>query len=487
MSRTSDADKVRAIQLARQGISLDEIAKTFHVSYDTIHRWLKTVEKTAITTADIANIIQLSYIGLDRYAIAQHTGIKLEQVDAVRTRLIVLEYISGRSVKDLYAAYHIYLPNINQMLQEFGVNQLEHMAMTTFLDRLSEENGYFKSYRPISKFLNEMLVGNLLGDGSLRLSTKEAREKYYVFPAQPTFEQYTEASNFFQYMRTLTKLPLPSDDEIKRLVAKYNAASRVIPNYPLGFFEIQKSILELRYIEFGMAKKLRDNKYPFSLGVYLVKHSSPNDNGVYRLMVRLTTYVTAQLALMYKHWYPRERKKVLPREGFDLTANTLFAWYVDDGSYSKSTKSYDRITNMYRRGQIEFSTQSFTESENNLLVHKINNLLYTNANKDRHSDHWRIRCGGSEDIKRIIEYMARNTDKELFQIAAHEFPYKFDARIQKKDIFEQKRNANDPLMALYDIAVQPEKIHDIQILKTIIALLKKAGSHLMVHEPNVNL
>ena len=444
-------------------------------------RWLKKVEKNDITPIDFNQVIQLSYNGLDRYAVAQQTGLKLENVDAIRARIVVLEYIRGKSLDVLEDIFHIRDYVIKEMLEEFRVQQPGPIKIITLLKRLNQENGEYINYKEISPVLEEILVGNLLGDGFLGLTKRIESIKNYIFPENPTFEQYQSALRFFKQMREKHIINLPMDTEINKLVSQYNDSSQVIIQYPTSFFALNKSILELRYIEFGISKKLHENNYPHNLGVYFGKHVN---DGLYHLIVRLATNSTIQLASRYKNWYPTGGEKIVPKDDFQLTANTLFIWYVDDGSYSKDKRRFDDVSKTYTVGALEFSTAGFTEEEVDFLVSKLNKHLNIDAFKFKRDKYWLIRIGKNENIKKFIDYLLKNADSELVNIAVREFPYKFYAGITQESYHEQCKVNNDPLVEMHEIALPKEKLHDHSILDHINALLKKAGSNLTIHEPN---
>ena len=271
-TRHSTATKLEAIQLAKAGMDLNEIAVKYNINRVTIYRWLKHTQHQ-LTSQDIPKIIALSEQGCTRVEIARKLDLAINDVDTIRQQLVAIDYIRGNSVTSLMDAYHIDFPAISRFIRKTGIKVLEDIQMTTLLHRLapSPGSGHFKAYVPIAPELNEILDGHLLGDASLGLATRAIHEKNYEFPELPPLDKLTTAITFFKAIKLVPAIKILQQGNLKDLVTEFNTASQLFLQYPSGYFTIQKSILELRYIEFGLAKILEEYNYSYNLGVQFSK------------------------------------------------------------------------------------------------------------------------------------------------------------------------------------------------------------------------
>ena len=304
----------------------------------------------------------------------------------------------------------------------------------------------------------------------------------------PSLERYEKALKFFQTMQGITIETITSNEMLKDLVNEYNTASKNIVAHPTAYFRMGVSILELRYLEQGIAKKLEEHNYPVHLRIEVAKeYIGRKFTGKYKLKAHLKTVSTVQLATKYQQWYPNN-VKIIPKD-ISFRGNAIFLLYVEDGSYSKRYRDYDATAKTYSRSSIEISTESFTKDDLHLFVNKIQQTVGINFHIIRSKNNlWRVVLSHKNEVQQFLNYIATNADHDLVFLAKQEFPWKFNHNLTKSEVLNEQRNQNnpDPLVTLYDLRFSKERIQDPEFIHYINYLLEKAGSEIKVTTNFIN-
>ena len=197
-----------------------------------------------------------------------------------------------------------------------------------------------KFFKPIPDWLEEIIIGSLLGDAQIRLQSKGVQH-----PNNPTIDEYSKILNTTKKIRSkaLVHKALTKDE-----ISFWNYAVNTIRHTNTANLRIHKSIFEIEWIKFlkGILEKhIELNTYVKPVNYPTTKWSCGFD-----------TASSVQLFNIWIDWYRRsnsKNKKIVPRN-FDLTPNILLHWYLDDG---------------YMSGQdIALCSQAFTVEENKYLI-----------------------------------------------------------------------------------------------------------------------
>ena len=486
IKRATKEDKVKALNMAKNGSTPEEIAQATGFVSRTIRQWLEEAEEP-ITTEKIQEVIQLAEQKFSRDEIHWRTLLSIKNIHEIRKRLVVLKYIQGKSVNEICTAYNIDDDVITKMLREAGINKLKQQEMNTLQVRLQNVNGEYESYRPISAYLEELIIGNVFGDANLKLQTKSVKKRESLAQPLPSLETYEKALKFFQYTQKLD-ISAITTSELSNLLNEYNNASKSMVMYPTACFRMGVSLLELRYLEHGIVKKLTEHNYQTHLSIHFEKaYNNSKFTGNYKLKIRLQTINTVQLATKYQQWYPNTTK-IIPRD-INFIGNSIFLLYVDDGSYTKDRRNYNAITKTYGRSTIEISTESFIKDDLQFFVDKIHQLVGVKFHIIRSKNNrWRIGLFHKEVIQQFLNYITANADLDLLSIAKQEFPWKFDHNLTKKNVLNERRNQSnpDPLVILSELRFPKERIKDQDFINYINNLLKLSGSKIQLTGTLIN-
>ena len=336
---------------------------------------------------------------------------------------LIFDYFHLVSLRDLQATYHQHITTIMRILQESGIETINGGTM----NKIKQNLMYERAYQPINTLLEEILIGELLGDGNI---TQIKGKKKLV---NPTEEEYLAAKKFLQQLlKTTSSNQLP---DLGKIIQEFNKSINIIAAYSTAEFSLHKSILEYYWVK-RIGDLFRINGYKAYIYTTFEKF-----NHKYRWRVNLRSNSSIQLKFLHDKWYTLEGRKIIPRD-LKITPRILLHWYIGDGTL--------------RNTQISLATYSFTREEVELLAEKIEmdtkikfnvkKVLYVVHNEYR--EYWRLATSSKKEEKRFFDYISIIDDKKTLIIAKKLFPWKFNHNVRKREEVEKKMNT-DKITKMY--------------------------------------
>ncbi|MFX0182807.1 MAG: hypothetical protein ACFE95_06950 [Candidatus Hodarchaeota archaeon] len=307
-------------------------------------------------------------------------------------RKIIGDYLRLKSVDSIAKIRKFPVTTVKRILDEAGVKRYNTLALI----RKHVDNYY---NIPINSYLNEVITGELLGDGNISFARKTAIR-------QISKTKYLKAVNTLQGFRSQISVDIESD------VKKFNNAIEVINDYRVARINFVMSLLAIPWA-IHIRNIFERNSVPMSFKI--------NDASLMVAKyhtVGVWSRSTMQFRELQEQWYPKG-EKIISRK-IKISPTSLLHWFIGDGSSSDSA--------------LQFSTHNFSITEVNFLVDLLNKSLNI-----------RSRCGidyqtqpvlkvyRNEDVKTIYEYLELANPKSL-SLAKEIFPWKFDPHLRKRDI-----------------------------------------------------
>lgn len=462
-------EKNHAVTLICEGYNVDYVAELYEVTTRTIREWVR-LSRRPITVESSKEVIKLIEKGFQHRKIVQKLLLFPKDVDKIRATFILFRYIQGLSIHEIEEKYSTNHRKINEILDNFGILRIGQKECFTLISRINNSKCI-----KITNFLLEIIIGNLLGDGSLLFSSRKNKKKIKNF-FNNTFniQLYIQSISFFEEIR-FQSFNLHMD--FQKLVKDYNNNSYIIINSSSTCLRMGKSIIELEFLEHCLTNLYEKNNYSVNLSIKFTKHyNMENYTGTYKISVLFQTRSSVQLTKKYFEWYPDETK-IIPKF-IEITSNTLLIWYLDDGSYSKIPRKKNPKSFRHFLG---ISTESFSKLENEFLVKKIFTLTKIQFSIIKSKKGlWRIGISSQNEIKSFINFLETNSNQILFDAANKSFPWKFDTEHNKTWYLTKLREQNNPLIKLFDLRVPESEIKLNKTQELINNLLIKAESKLRI-------
>ncbi len=275
-----------------------------------------------------------------------------------------------------------------------------------------------------SRYLREVIVGELLGDFSIEYQKIQ------------TIKEISQAE-YIDVIKTLQNLRMKDANEIKKAISTFNYSLEVIRNFSMARFRCCMSILSLPWAQH--LKQIFENN-----GVMLTPKINCSPFSGYPTIDLWSCY-SIQAVDIYKEWYPNGTK-IVPRN-LQITPTILLHWFIGDGSYNDT--------------EISFSTHSFPPNDVDWLVYLLNKTLGIKS-------HWRydksspnndqpfLVIGRQRDRQIFFEYI-EESDSLSLSLAKTIFPWKFDGKLRKKDVMCSKQYHQ----TLYNCLENNEKIYSL--------------------------
>lgn len=269
--------------------------------------------------------------------------------------------------------------------------------------------------RPISKDLEEILYGSLLGDGNIRLQSKS--DFHVDSPSMSEYKELLENAN--QIRENIAN----GGDLSAKDVHKWNEGINTIKNINTANFRMHKSITEIKWV------KNLDSLFKKEINTgdgFIKKVNRVQD---IKWSCGFDTNSSVQLFNIWKDWYTKDDKfvdKYIPRDKLThLTPDIVLQWYTGDGYYTGNA--------------ISFATHNFTKSDNEYLVgllkeRGIDSKIYPDGDK--------FRIGVSHrKINREIffDYLSQ---AKSYNLASEQFPHKFNFGVMKRDLITELKISN---------------------------------------------
>ena len=369
---------------------------------------------------DIKQILNLQYI-INSFNSATEILMTLSSPieDTELKQQLILDYFHFTPTRILQATYHQHISTIMRVLRETGIETINGGIM----NKIKQNLMYERSYLPINAVLEEILIGELLGDGNISLA--KGKKKF----VNPSWEDYFAAKNFLQRLLSITSINQLSD--LGQIIHEFNTFVKIITSYSTAEFNLNKAILEYHWVKrIGYLFRMHDYK----AYIYTGFHKSDISKD-YRWKVYFRSSSSIQLKFLHDKWYTKAGRKIIPQD-LKLTPRILLHWYIGDGSLSNTT--------------ISLATYSFTREEVELLAKKIEmdanikfnmrRRLYVVHNEYR--EYWRLDTRSKEEMQHFFEYINTIDDKETLEIAKKIFPWKFNHNVRKREVVEKKKNTD---------------------------------------------
>lgn len=392
-------------KLVAEGRTYNNIAKLTGISRTTVgllHKEDQNLYK--LTDEKINQIVEFSKSRMTPSEVSKKLGITIYHVHGGLKKEIISSYLKLKSISNLKSEFRIRGPTIAKLIHDQGVEF--HKGNSVF-GHYGE--GKYPFFKPVSSYLNDIIVGELLGDAHIR-EIKSDSGKYSKDTPGAGINEYKNALN------TLKKLNESENiKNIEEAIQKFNASVKVIQNTKVTSFALGLKLESSNWVRF-VGDKFKEENYGIS---YYIDKRDENSKYNKQDMLRINTQSSIHLQKFREEWYVitenGKNLKILP-EGLGLNENRVLHWYVGDGSYSG--------------GYVGFSTEGFLEEDTRKLSELLNEEIRINSyvNKSKINaegeDNWRIRFGSKESVDKFFEYLEGAEKKDL-ELAKKVFPHKF--------------------------------------------------------------
>ena len=315
----------KTIDLFKEGKRFKEVLELLGLSKRTLTRWMKQYD--------------LKQYWINRRDV---NGNKINQ------DLISNNYLRLKTIRELSKIFHRDISKISTVLRNNGFYVLSPDQMNKILIHVNNKEKLYSI--PVTSFLQEVIEGELLGDGYLKPQISN-KIRFNMPSAFPTPQEYNEAVVLLQNLQKNNDI---ENQELKYTIDRFNWAVQTILNSPLASFYLHVSKQENEWVN-HLNQLFLNNKYPSTLRDGFGSHDK---NGNKLLTVHLTTPNTVQLYEIRQKWYNKQGTKIIPSD-LILTPDKVLHWYIGDGSLKKR-KNKDESLSLC---SIELCTQGFNEEE----------------------------------------------------------------------------------------------------------------------------
>ena len=387
-------------ELINQGKTQDTICKITGLSKTTLGR-LKNEdenEKINISLDKREEILALSKSGLNPRTIGSTLKISIHEVREILKPEIILSFLRGNGIFNMQTEFSMDARDLTSIIKSLGFN----IPPSGLAKKITEHygDGNYPFYIPITSLVNDIMEGEIIGDGYFgrSLATVDGKRDYHDYGLSTEIKNYLEGLDNFKDLKGLKEV-----NDIEKIKEMHNSILEAIGNAKTSFFGLHKNIKELPIVE-EISKIIKEKGYNSTIRI--------NGDNFY-----FTTELSIQIQKMYERFYVNGRK-ILP-DDFQLNEQKTFQWYIGDGSYNKE------------RNLINLATHNFKEEETNKLANELRkkigieptvNKVYDKRYPD--SEYWVINIRRKDDVDKFFEYIEKS-NKELLDIAKKTVPHKF--------------------------------------------------------------
>ena len=377
--------KNRACELFDNGYKIAEIARELGLGSETIRTLVK--KEKINNSKDSSNIFEIRNLlnqDMSISYISYHLGLNINKIKHLLEEDIVLRYLQGENLTNLIQFFQTSDPTIRKILKKYHIVHLLPYERSHFgLHIRLENNNSFNYWRPFTDLQNEIIVGELLGDGNIDLHNFNSLIDTYSLPS---LEEYKTSLDTIQYFRQFNELSDIKD--LPQAIIKFNSAMHILSNSKVSVFRFVKSILELRYIldSFG---------YHFSINEYINLENinfqlfSLKNKEFLKFHMNFWTKSSMQMSHLKFAWYTKNRK-IVPKF-VELTSTSVLCWYIGDGTLTNAS-------------QIRIASQSFNKEENESLIIALAKVgikanLAETVDKRNQKKYWIINIGVKTSVE----------------------------------------------------------------------------------------
>jgi len=382
-------------------------SKKFESLRPTFVTEIKRLLLANYTLKDIARFMILSYYDL---------------VEVLKPELY-RGYLQLNSLETLSDIYHMKTKTISRYLREAGFTIVPKGPMSNVIKHYNA--GDYNHWIPITPQLQEVITGELLGDGTLakfQPTIDGERSSQFIPSHTPTLSNYKSALEQIDLNQSLTSVKdLPEE------ISKFNNAITIINESQTTRFRIVAAIAERNWIN-HISQIFIDNGYPAKYSEYETYEFIDFKKIVKELVWKshLQSKKSVQMAKFLQKWYP-EGIKIVPRD-IILSPTSMLHWHIGDGSAGKYLVAL--YTNNFTVEDVKFLTQLISKTIG------INSQVYMKKDTDNPEKEYPIiGITHQKNISKFFDYLDFAHPTSL-KIAKKEFPWKFDTNLRKKDIVD---------------------------------------------------
>ena len=317
-------------KLIAKGFKYNHIESITGIDSHQVSKLAAEDEKNYLLTQEkISLIVELNKSGMTPGMVAKEIGVTVYHVhDALKTEMII-RYLKMTSIKQLKIDLRMDNTKIAKVIKDAGINVVPgHGAYNHF------GNGAFPFFKPISSYLEDIIVGELLGDGHIK-EIKHESGKYSFDGPSIGLDEYKKV------LDTLKELyDAHTIENMNVAIEKFNKSVKALQNAKATHFELGLKLSSSDWVRFD-GEKFKEGGYRIS---YYRAKTNDND-GFYREdSFNLRTENSAQLQKFRESWYQKlvngKNIKILPENYGGLNENRILHWYTGDGSYSGGEVSF---------------------------------------------------------------------------------------------------------------------------------------------------
>ena len=259
-----------------------------------------------------------------------------------------------------------------------------------------------KFFKPIHPWLEEVIIGSLLGDAQLRL---QSRTKHHS--DGPTLKEYEGTLKQIDRIREKAR----RYEKLTQSEVRYwNHATNTIKRTNTANFRIHKSILEFEWVKLLIKEFEKSHK--------VTSFIKPINTLTTKWSCGFDTISSIQLFNIWKEWYEFREigyKKKIPKLP-PLAPNILLHWYIGDGYYTGK--------------DISICTHGFSFKEQKILSEYLKTVGIQNVIRKKKNYYYLGISVKNQNKKRFFDFIEQAS---LFEKAYELFPYKFSNQISKKE------------------------------------------------------
>ncbi|MFX0091650.1 MAG: hypothetical protein ACFFBD_07790 [Candidatus Hodarchaeota archaeon] len=331
-------------------------------------------------------------------------------------KTVIQSYLTNCSVRAVKIETGFARSTVRKILHRAGF-EIPDPGGATKIKRYSTIN----FHKEIRDELEQSLIGLLLSDGYIDVANR----------TQVSLVTTDEYQELLEDLADLSKRRI-TENSIPRIVAEYNRIQQTLRKAKIGIFQLHMSYFALPL--------LMILKEWFETESYRVRMRFGEKS------VCLATEASIQLYLLYKRFYPNN-KKIIPKN-FKLTPIVLFFMYIGDGS---------------RDGDLlRLCTHSFSKPENEFLATRLDDLRiwsHVRSYAQNGKTYWvtYINRGSNKTFFSYFNQFQSKPLSDFLSLAKQLYPWKFQ-NLQKKDVYDKDN-----------------KFVDSNYLQTFLGLLKGTG------------
>jgi hypothetical protein len=305
---------------------------------------------------------------------------------------------------------------VRSVLHEMGIFTDTHLGAHVMKLRLEV------GWKPLPPHQQQMLEGELLGDGYLGLNDSKAT------PVK-TLDNEDEIINALDDLQWFSWLDVDTvPEKLKEAISLFNTTRETLSYLRGAYYHLNMAIHATKWVEY-IATQFRASGYH--------AHMHPtmyiNENGQEMPGIGLLTASSLNLYIERLRWY--DLVKVLPRN-FNLTPTSLLHWLMGDGSFDTSIKLFTYSFHLSEVMRLALQLRQVVGVKARLFWDppKKNDASKGNKTETEFPDpnrYWGIKLPVDRPSRtRFLDYLGMAPG---FKVARRSFPWKFSKYTKRDD------------------------------------------------------